>query len=270
MSEENLNEQLNTQEKPDEMEGGFAVVDRERLIEEETRQVTPWYKFFIEAFTAPSKMIGECYGQEPYRGASYGVVGCMLFTALYSFLLLANPVYKSTLFETWRTLGTVAEENMQQTYTVTLISGTIGGIVGVFLSVLFSTIILQIIKVIAKDKATFSNLYKMMLIVQMVIAAVTAVDFAVAYVLGISGSVFQVGTLLGDVNQYPVLVQALCSLGSLSNVIGFIWLVIGYREVTHTTTKKAVIVAVIMQVFSFLITLGSLSLASMATGMAGM
>ena len=266
MEDMNLNEQNNL----DEMEGGFAVVDRERLIEEETRGVIPWHKYFIEAFTSPSKMMEECYGQEPYRGASYGVVGCILFTAIYSLLTLINPVTKATLFENWRALGTISEENLSQTYSVTVISGSIGGVVGVFFGVLFSAIAIQIIKAIAKDKASFGNIFKMLLIVQMVSTAVGIIDAGVAYVLGINVGVFQISTLLGDISQYPVALQAFFALLSLTNVISFVWLAIGYRSITHVTTKKAVIVAIIDQVIVYLVTFASLNLGQIFQGMTNM
>jgi len=265
---DNMN--LDEQNKRDDMDGGFAVVDRERLIEEETRGVTPWYKFFIEAFTAPSKMIEECYGQEPYRGASYGVVGCILFTLIYSLLSLINPVTKAILFDSWRGLGTIAEENLGQMYSVTVISGSIGGVIGVFIGAFFSALAIQIIKAIAKDKANFGNIFKMVLIVQMVATAVGVIDAVVAYILGVNVGVFQISTFLGDVTQYPATLQALLALLSLTNVISVIWLVIGYRAITHVTTKKAVIVALITQVFSYFITLGSLSLSQFFQGFASM
>ena len=54
MSDLELNK---SQEERDTLDGCFAVVDRERLIEEETREITPWDKHFIHVFTAPEKML---------------------------------------------------------------------------------------------------------------------------------------------------------------------------------------------------------------------
>lgn len=267
LQEEQLQEnKIELSKSADEMEGGFAVVDRERLIEEETRGVTPWHKFFFGAFTEPSKMMEECYGTEPFRGASYGVVGCILFTMLYTFITFLNPAMKAATIDALRLKG-VAEESLSQTYSVSMISGIIGGTVGVFFGVFITAVIVQIIKAIAKDKASFSNIYKMLLIVQMVATSIMVVDAIAAYFIGITGSVFQLGSLLGDISQMPVMVQAVCGVLSLSNVISAIWFVLGYRAITHCATKKAVIIMIIYQIFGFIMQIVSISMAQMAGGL---
>lgn len=261
LQEEQLQEnKIELSKSADEMEGGFAVVDRERLIEEETRGVTPWHKFFFGAFTEPSKMMEECYGTEPFRGASYGVVGCILFTMLYTFITFLNPAMKAATIDALRLKG-VAEESLSQTYSVSMISGIIGGTVGVFFLVFMAAVFLQIIKAIAKDKASFSNVYKMLLIGKMVATSINVVDAIAAYFIGITGSVFQIGSFFGDITQMPVMVQAVCGVLSLSNVISAIWFVLGYRAITHCATKKAVIIMIIYQFFGFMVQFALISMA---------
>ena len=250
----------------DEMEGGFAVVDRERLIEEETRGITPWHKFFIGAFTEPSKMMEECYGTEPFRGASYGVVGCILFTMLYMFISFLNPATKVATIQALRLKG-IAEESLNQTYSISMISGIIGTTIFIFISVFIAAVIIQIMKVIAKDKASFGNIYKMLLIVQMVATSVMVVDAIAAYFIGVTGSVFQIGSLLGDITQMPAIVQALCGIVSLSNIVSAIWLVLGYRAITHCSTKKAVIIMLIYQFSGVIMQYVSISMAQMVSGL---
>ena len=264
--EQSQQDQIELSKAADEMEGGFAVVDRERLIEEETRGVTPWHKFFFGAFTEPSKMMEECYGTEPFRGASYGVVGCILFTMLYTFITFLNPAMKAATIDALRLKG-IAEESLSQTYSVSMISGIIGGTVGAFFGVLIAAVAVQIIKAIAKDKASFSNVYKMLLIVQMVSTSIMAVDAIAAYFIGVTGSVFQIGSFIGDISQMPVMVQAVCSTLSLSNVISAIWFVLGYRAITHCATKKAVIIMIIYQILGFSMQFVSITMAQMANGM---
>lgn len=252
MSEVEINEK---KEERDVLDGGFAVVDRERLIEEETRVVTPWYKHFLNAFISPTKMFEECYGQEPYKGASFGIVGMILFTVIYLLISFTNPVIKQMTMDTLRNAGT-AENMLSQTYSTTIITGTIGAIIGAFLGTFVIAIVLQIIKAIAKDKGKFSNLFKMLLVTQMVATFILCIDAILSRVIGVAGSILQITTILGDITQLNIWLQALCSLISLSNIVCVIWMIIGYQAVTHVTMKKSCIVIVIYEVLTYFTQVG--------------
>lgn len=265
----NIAEEIAQQEVNDDthmLDGGFAVVDRERLIEEETREVKPWHKYFIEAFTAPRQMLEECYGQEPYRGASYGIVGGLLFTTLYLIITFINPVVKALSIEGLRNAG-IAEDKISGMYSTTMIGGVIGGIIGFFLSTLLMAVFVQIMKAIFKDRASFANIYKMLLVVYMVSSLVLVVDGLVSYAIGVTGPVFQVSTLLGDISGMNLWLRALLSLLSLSNIILVIWMVIGYDAVTHSGLKKAVGVAVVYELLAFFFSYGGLYLTEMSAAM---
>ncbi len=159
MSDLELNKK---QEERDAVDGGFAVVDRERLIEEETREITPWYKHFIHVFTSPEKMMQECFNEDPPKGASVGVVGAILFTVIYYILTFMNPQYKQSILDVLRAQG-IAETALDNAYRLNMITLPIGTIIGIFISCLFAAIVLQIIKAIAKDKCKFGPIYKVML-----------------------------------------------------------------------------------------------------------
>lgn len=264
MSEIEINE--NKQER-DALDGGFAVVDRERVIEEETRTVTPWYKHFINAFISPTKMFEECYGQEPYKGASYGIVGMILFTVIYLLINFSNPVIKQTTMDTLRNAGT-AENMLSQTYSTTIITGIIGTIIGSFIGILFIAIILQIIKVIAKDKGKFSNLFKMLLVAQMVATFILCIDAILSSVIGVTGPILQLTTLIGDTTQMNIWLQGLCTLMSLSNIVCVIWMIIGYQAVTHVTMKKSCIVIAVYEILTYFLQVGMIYLGQMAMQMA--
>ena len=256
-------------DKRDEMDGGFAVVDRERLIEEEVRSVTPWYKHFIHVFTAPSKMMEECFSIEPTKGASIGAVGIILFSAIYMLLNFANPLIKIQTFEALRNAG-IDESKLAQTYQVSRISGTIGGIIGAFISVFFTALLIQIVKAIVKDRCKFATVFKMVMIATTVSYAILCVDALVAILIGANGSVFSISFLMSEEMRKGVLGTLLAGTVSLANIISIIYMIMGYRVITHSTKKKAIIVVLIVEViliaFSYIMTSVSLSMTSSIMG----
>lgn len=268
MSEVELEKQNNEQnvDTRDAMDGGFAKVDRERLIAEETQEVTPWYKYFLRAFTSPGKMMEECYGQEPYRGASYGVVGCIIFAALYMLIYFLNPVFKASQIEQFRIVGN-PEEQLEQLYSIATISGVISGVIGVFFGAFIVAIVLQIFKAIAKDKASFGNIYKICLIASMVSYAILCVDGLASCAIGVVGPLFQLSTLLGDAVQGNIILQTVSEVFSLGNIIYYIWLILGYKAITHTSMKKSILAVGIYALLGFGMTYMSLQAVARMTSM---
>ena len=256
-------------DKRDQMDGGFAVVDRERLIEEEVRSVTPWYKHFIHVFTAPTKMMEECFSIEPTKGASIGVVGIILFSAIYMLLNFANPLVKMQTFEALRNAG-IDESKLAQTYQVSRISGTIGAIIRAFISVFFTALLIQIIKAIVKDRCKFATIFKMVMVATTVSYAILCVDALVSMLLGVSGNVFSISFLMSEEMRKGVLGSVLTGIVSLANIISIIYMMIGYRIMTHSTKKKAITVILIVEVisiaFSYAMTSLSVSMTSSIMG----
>lgn len=253
----------------DQMDGGFAVVDRERLIEEEVRGVTPWYMHFIHVFTAPTKMMEECFTVEPTKGASIGVVGIILFSAIYMLISFANPIIKQTTLEMLRASG-LDESKLQQTYEVSRISGTIGAVIGAFFSVLLTTILLQIVKAILKDRCKFGTMYKMAMIATMISYAILCVDGLLAYFIGVNGNVLSISFLLSEEMRTSVVGTLLSGVISLAGIVSLIYLVLGYKIVTHGTMKKAIIAIVITEAISIACSYGLTSIAtSFTSGIVG-
>ena len=244
MSDLELNKK---QEERDALDGGFAVVDRERLIEEETREITPWYKHFIHVFTSPEKMMEECFNQEPPKGASVGVVGTILFTVIYLILTFMNGQYKQVLFEQFRAQG-IVETALDNTYSLTMVTGCIGGIIGVFFSCLIGGIVLFIIKAIAKDKGKFGTVYKVMLLASMVGLAVQSIDAAFGLILGQYGNIFSVAVLLSQEQLASPVLTTLASVASLQGIAQIIIMIIGYKVMAQISYKKATLMIVIYEV----------------------
>lgn len=235
------------QEERDALDGGFAVVDRERLIEEETREITPWYKHFIHVFTEPEKMMEECFNQETPKGASVGVVGIILFTVTNLILTFMNAQYKQTLLEQFRIQG-VAETGLDNAYSLSMVTGCIGGIIGVFFSCLIGAIVLQIIKSVAKDKGKFGTVYKVMLLATMVGLAIQSIDTIFGLILGQYGNIFSVSILLSKEQLASPVLSTLASVASLQGIIQIIMVVIGYKVMAQVTYKKAILIIVIYEV----------------------
>lgn len=242
-------------QKRDTLDGGFAVVDRERLIEEETREVTPWYKHFIHVFTSPEKMMEECFNADPPKGASVGIVGIILFTIIYMLLCFVNSEYKQVVYDQLRMQG-LSETAIDSAYSLSMVTGSIGAVIGVFVSCLFGAILLQIIKVILRDKAKFSAIYKVLLLATMVTYAVQCVDGLVCLAIGQFTTIFSLAPILGVDMGTTSALSVLANTISLENLVNVLIIVIGYKVITHTSYKKAVVAVVIYEVISIGVSLG--------------
>ena len=253
----------NKKEERDVLDGGFAVVDRERLIEEETRVITPWYKHFIHVFTSPVKMMEECFYQEPPKGASVGVVGIILFTIICLGLTFMNPQYKQTLFDQLRSQG-VGETALDQVYQLGIITGGIGGIIGVFISCLIGTIVLFIIKAIVRDTGRFGTIYKVMLLAGMVGLAVQSLDALFQLLLGQYGSIFSVAIFLSKEQLQQPVFSVLASLISLQGIAQIIMMIIGYKVMAQMSYQKA---ALRIGIYELLMVGSQIGLASLLTSL---
>lgn len=234
----------------DALDGGFAVVDRERLIEEETREVTPWYKLFIRAFTSPEKMMEECFYSVPPKGGSIGAVGCILFTVINMLIVFLNPVSKRLTMEQLRA-GGAAEDAIDQIYSVTMISAIVTGIISVFATCFLTAVLIQIIKAVLRDKGTFANLYKMLLIASMIGVFISCIDGMIAYFLGMSEGIFSASIFMTDAMTTNALWSTVGSFISIGNLVSFMIMIIGYKVVTHTSYIKGFIVILITELVSF-------------------
>lgn len=237
---------LEKSKERDSMDGGFAVVDRERLIEEEVRSITPWYKHFIHIFTAPMQMMEECLGIEPTKATSVGVIGCFVFSAIYSLLLLLNPINKLATYEGLRAKDTL-ETALEQTFSVLVISETIGSIIVVFFGAFISAILFQLVKVILRDRCKFATIYKMLLMMTTVTLAVQCLDAGISWMIGVDGNVFSIKYLLSDAMRQTALGSVLVNTVTLSGVIGIVYMVIGYKTITHTSLKKGIIATALIE-----------------------
>lgn len=231
----------------DAFDGGFAVVDRERLIEEETRVVTPWYKHFINAIVAPSKMMKENLLCEPPKGNSIAVVGFILTILLLTFMQHINPEMRQMVYDALRSKD-VAEDMISQQYIVSLVVGAISSFIGVFIVALVQTIILQIIKAIAKDRCKFASLYTVMLLGLFISLVIQVADYFVANLIGVNYMVFNLASLFDRTtlmanNSLMVVLSFL----SLERLVCMAYLIIGYSLVTHKSKKKAAVVIGILE-----------------------
>ncbi|PHV72111.1 hypothetical protein CS063_01125 [Sporanaerobium hydrogeniformans] len=244
MSEENSS--IQSQER-DLLDGGFAVVDREKIIEEETRVITPWYKHFINVFVAPRKMMEENFYADPPKGTSVAVVGTILFTALFLILTFANPVQVEAIYNQFRMQG-IAENMLKQKYMLAQVTGLIGGLVGVFFGALLSAIGLQIFKVIAKDKCKFGSLYVLNLLAMMTSAGWMCLDRLIGYFIPTTTTVLGLPILFDAAELAKNLpMMTLVNLVTIPSIVSILILIIGYSVLTHTSTKKAAIVVLLYE-----------------------
>ncbi|MDF2615238.1 MAG: hypothetical protein K0S71_3024 [Clostridia bacterium] len=253
MNEEKI--QADSQER-DLLDGGFAVVDREKIIEEETRFVTPWYKHFINVFLDPRKMMEENFYHEPPKGLSIGIVGSILFTAIMLLLTYANPIMKQQVFDSFRMNG-IAEEMIAQKYAITQMSVVIGGIISIFVGGLITAVILQVAKLIAKDKGKFGSLFTTALLSNMVAAALMSIDKLIALFIPTTTTVLGLPILLSEdllASNIPLMVIA--QILTLPSIASLVILVIGYSVVARVSTKKSLAVVASVEVFFILVSMG--------------
>ena len=229
------------------LDGGFAVVDREKLIEEETREVTPLYKHFINVFIAPRKMMEENFYADPPKGTSVAIVGCLLFTTIYLILTFANPVQVEQVYDGFRMQG-IAENMLKQKYMLTQVTGIIAGLISIFLGALVSAVGLQIFKVIAKDKCKFGALYVLTLLSIMASAGWMCVDRIIGYFIPTTTVVLGLPILFDAAELAKNLpLMTVVNLVTIPSIVSIVITIIGYSVLTHTSTKKATLVVMIYE-----------------------
>lgn len=233
----------------DQLDGGFAVVDRERVMEEETREVTPWYKHFIHLFTAPEKMMQECFNADPPKGASVGVVGTLVFMVLYMALCFVNLEYQEMIYNQFRMQG-LSEASINSSFKISMISGIIGAVIGVFISCLFGAILLMIIKMILRDKGKFGAFYKVMLLGTTVAYAIQCIDALIGLALGQFTTIFSIAPILGVDMTVNSIWMVVANIVSLENLAYIVIIAIGYKVITHTNYKKAVLAVIIYEIIT--------------------
>jgi len=239
------------------IDGGFAVVDREKIIEEETRFVTPWYKHFINVFLAPRKMMDENFHNDPPKGLSVGIVGNILFTVIMILLTVANPIMKQQVLDSFRMKG-IAEEMMAQKFAITQVTGVIAGIAGIFIGALLVAVVIQVAKLIAKDKGKFGSIFAMVLLSNMVAAALMCVDKLIAFFIPTTTTVLGLPILLSaDLLASNIPLMVISQILTLPSLLSIAILVIGYSVVASVSTKKSLVVIGSVQVFFILFSMGA-------------
>ncbi len=238
------------------LDGGFAVVDREKLIEEETREVTPWYKHFINVFIAPRKMMEENFYADPPKGTSVAIVGCLLFTTLYLILTFINPLQMEQAYNGFRMNG-IAEDMLKQKYMLAQVTGVIAGLIWIFFGALISAVGLQIFKAIAKDKCKFGSLYVLTLLSIMASTGWLCLDRIIGYFIPTTNVVLGLPILFDAVELAKNLpLMTAVNLVTIPSVVSIVITIIGYSVLTHTSTKKATLVVMLYQLVFAGISLG--------------
>ena len=232
----------------DAFDGGFAVVDRERLIEEETKVVTPWYKHFIHSIIAPNKMMEENLLCEPPKGNSIAVVGSILAILLIAFFQNMNPQIRQGIYDTLRQKD-IAEDMLGQQYIVTMVVGIIVSFIGILAIALVQSIVLQIIKAIAKDKCKFAGIFTVIFLGLFIGLVVQAADYFVANLIDVNYLVFNLGSLI---NRTALLannkLMVLMNFFSLERVFSVAYMIMGYSLIAHKSKKQATIRIMILQI----------------------
>ncbi len=262
------NTQPSTNQERDIMDGGFAVVDREKLIEEETRYITPWYKNFINVFFAPRKMMEDCFYEEPPKGMGIAIAGSVLFMLLYLILSMLNPATKEMLYNTLRMQG-IAEDMISQTYIVSQIGGIVAGVIGVFISGLITAVLLKLLTLITKDKAKFSVLYTVSLLSIMVSSALLFIDRIIGNLIPTQNIVMGATVFLAAdaLTTNPVL-YTIASVFTIPSLYAIVILIIGYAVAAGASIKKSAIAIIIMQVITTAASVALISAAmSLQSGM---
>ncbi len=238
------------------LDGGFAVVDREKIIEEETREITPWYKHFINVFLEPRKMMEENFYHEPPKGVSVGIVGAILFTVIATLLTFANPSMKQTVYDGFRMSG-ISEEMIAQKYAMTQVSGVIAAVVMIFISAGLTALVIQIVKAIVKDKGKFGLLFTISLLSQMVGGALMCIDRLIALFIPTANTVLGLAVLIDeDLLAGNLMLTTIVSFVSLPTILSVVILVIGYSVATRVSIKKSTGVIISVQIFFLLVSFG--------------
>lgn len=262
-------EEVSTTTQSDLMDGGFAVVDRERLIAEETKVITPWYKNLINIFIAPTKAMEETIEADPIKGMGLGFFWGAIFAVLCILITYMNPLQKQQLYDMLRNTG-VAEDKLAQAYQMQMISGGIVGVIGVALSALIIAVGLQIIKAICRDKGRFKKIYIISLFSILVSYALTCIDSLLQLLVGTTTTVLGIGSFLSaEAVANSIMLKTLAATISVPNIWSIIVLIVGYKVMTRKSTTKAVVVVLIYELIGVAFTYGSLMVSQSAMQMMG-
>lgn len=262
-------EEVGATAERDMMDGGFAVVDRERLIAEEMKVKVPWYKNFANLFVAPSKTMAETIEADPIKGIGFGLGWSAVLSIICILVTYMNPLQKIAMYDLSRKMG-VAEEQLSQTFQLQVISGCITGAIAVAVSALITAVVLQIIKAICRDKGSFKKLFIIALLSQVVTYVISIIDALLQYFIGSTTAVLGIGSVLGaEALTSSPLLQTLASVISVGNIWGIVVLAVGYKVMTRKSTAKAIIVVAIYEVLGFGFTYGSLMISQSAMQMMG-
>lgn len=253
----------------DMMDGGFAVVDRERLIAEETRVITPWYKNLINIFIAPTKAMEETIEADPMKGMGLGFFWSILFGIIATLITYSNPLQKQQIYDMLRNMGT-AEDKIAQAYQMQVISGSIIIVISTAFAALVLAVGLQIIKAICRDKGKFKKLYIISLFSLVVSYALTCIDSVLQLVVGTKTTVLGIGALFSaEAVAGSVMLQTLAAVISVPNIWSIIVLIVGYKVMARTSTTKATVVILIYELIGVAFTYGSLMLSQSTMQMMG-
>lgn len=235
-------------------DGAFAVVDRERLIEEETRVVTPWYKHFINSIVSPTKMMKENYLQEPPKGNSIAVVGLILSIVVIMMVSNMNAGIRQATYDILRNKG-IAEDMLAQQYMVGLFIDGVSMLIGVLFSALTLSIGFQIIKSIFKDKYKFGQLYTVVLMGLYIGAFIQAIDLMVSSYIGVDYLVFSLASFADRVSLVEnTRLLNILQFFSLETIVSMGYMTIGYGIISGKSNKQAFLRVAIIQLILFILT----------------
>ena len=232
-------------------DGAFAVVDRERLIEEETKVVTPWYKHFWYSMVSPTRMMQENYLQEPPKGNSIAIVGLILSITIIMMVNNNNIGIKQAAYDALRSKD-IAEDMLAQQYMVKLFIDGISMFINTLFSGLILSICFQVMKPIFKDKYKFGQLYTVVLMGLYIATLIQAVDVIVSTVIGVDYLVLNLSSFVNRASLVEdVKLLSILNFFSLETIISMGYMTIGYSIITGKSKKQAFIRVIILQAILF-------------------
>lgn len=231
------------------MEGGFAVVDRERIIEKEMEEMekASWGKNFINLFFSPSKMMKENFYQDPPQGMSIAVIGLLFFGILSMVLCYINPLFKEQIYEMYRMFG-MDEAQLAEQYKMVQVVSTISAVFGVLGSGFITAIVLNTIRILLKLEGGFKVVFTAVLLAEVVQNAIYCLDLVVGNIIGVVGDVFTLKTLfeVAYLEQHVVLGIIISNI-SLNNICFICLTILGFKIITKSSSKKSIFVVMMME-----------------------
>lgn len=238
-------ERIGDLQHKDLMEGGGAVVEREKILEEMER--IPWWKNFMQLFYSPIKMMKWNFTQDPPQGMSVAVVGLLLFGIIVMVLTYLNPLFKEQIYEIYRMYG-IDESQLQEQYRLVQITSTITAVFGLFFKGLITAIVLSGIKLLFKLRGAFQPLCTCVLLAEVVQNAIYCLDLIIGNIIGVLGEVFSLKTLFvaGYLETHQIM-GILASTISLNNICFICLVIVGFKIITKASTGKSILVVMIME-----------------------